>query len=145
MWAAVLWWQGIIPVVYRFGKGLANAKIAVFATGNEQTSLTSLLVDSGMFRAKNLISISTPGDIGKAEKANLFIVHWPSWRQSLDDVLAKKTDGTGIIVYAPREGGQIPEADMGKLNRHRNVALTNFRGRLLSDILLSMITSSCEK
>ena len=140
LWGIVLWYRGIAPVLYRLGKGLATSRIAIFAGGDEKSSLKSLLVDSGVFREKNIISVVKPGDMGRAEKAALYVIHWPSWKTNLDEALAQKTDTTGLVVYAPPENGRIPDEVMNKLNQQRNVAVTNFRGRLLSDILLSMMT-----
>jgi hypothetical protein len=143
IWGIVLWYRGIAPVLLRLGKGLATRRIAILAGGDEQTSLKSLLVDSGVFRKKNIISVVKSGDIGRAEKATLYVIHWPSWENSLDELLAKKSDTTGLVVYAPHEDGQLPDDVMAKLNQQRNVTVTNFRGRLLSDILVSMMTTSC--
>lgn len=139
----IMWAGGILPVLLRLGNGLAARKIAIFAEGSDQESLKSLLTDSGMFRAKNIISVSKDGDIGRAEKATLYLVHWPSWKDSLDKVLSCKKDGTGLVLYAPHEGGHIPHDVMASLDKQRNVAVTNFRGRLLSDIFSQMITTSC--
>lgn len=143
VWGIILWFRGILPVLLRLGNGLATRKIAIFAESSDQESLKSLLTDSGMFRAKNIISVSKPGDIGRAEKATIYLVHWPSWHDSVDAVLSYKKDGTGLVIYAPPRA--IPHEVMVSLDNQRNVAVTNFRGRLLSDILVQMITTSCTK
>lgn len=143
VWGICLWGRGILPVLLRLGNGLATRKIAILAGASDQGSLKSLLADSGMFREKNIISVAVQNDLGRAEKATLYLVHWPSWQDALGKVLSQKKDGTALVVYAPHEGGRIPDQVLVSLNNQRNVTVTNFRGRLLSDILVSMMTTSC--
>ena len=56
-----------------------------------------------------------------------------------------KADGTALIIYAPQEHGFIPKETMALLDKKRNVVVNNFRGRLLNDIVASMITTSYER
>lgn len=139
------WAKGIFPAVLRLGNGLAKRKIALFAKPNDSESLKALLTDSGLFDAKNIISITSSNDIGKAEQATLFLVYWPDWSNEIDSILRKKTDGTALIVYAPISNGRVPDEISSKINSHRNSILTNFRGRLLNDIVASMITTSYKR
>ena len=142
------WCRGIAPVPLRLGIGLATNRIAVLAEGDEQTSLRNLLLDSGLFRKKNILEVVQSGDIERAANAALYVIHWPSWKDNLTETLAKKKETTGLVVYAPHAPGEedrIPNEVMAKLNEYPNVTVTNFRGRLLSDILLSMMTRSCAK
>ena len=141
----VLWSRGILPVLLRLGKGLATRKIAIFAEYTEQESLRNLLIDSGIFYGKNIMGISKKADICRAEDIALFLVHWPSWKDDFGDILSRKKDGAGLVVYAPPEGDRIPEEVMVSLNNQRNTSVTNFRGRLLGDILVSMMTTSFSK
>jgi hypothetical protein len=143
--AISLWIRGIAPVLWRLGNGLSRRKIAIFAKGDMLISLESLLDDSKLFDKTNISRISSAGDFGKAEEATLFIVYWPDWTGDLASLLSRKKDGTAMIVYAPQDQGLIPSAAMATLNNQRNVTVTNFRGRLLNDIVTSMITTSYEK
>lgn len=139
------WIKGILPVMLRLGNGLAKRKIALFAKPNDSESLKALLTDSGIFDAKNIISVMSINDIGKAEQATLFLVYWPDWSAEIDKILQKKTDGTALIVYSPISNGPLPNDISSKINSHRNSILTNFRGRLLNDIVASMITTSYKR
>ena len=141
----ILWFRGIVPVLLRLGNGLSRRKIAIFAKGDTLTSLEDLLHDSKLFRKLNFIKVTSMDDLGRAEEATIFLVYWPDWKDGLPRILSKKVDGTALIIYAPYEGGAIPPETMGKLNIHRNVVVNNFRGRLLNDIIASMITTSYEK
>lgn len=138
----VMWFRGIIPALWRLGKGLSNRKIAIFANSDHASSLESLLLDSSLFHKKNITYISTSGDVGRAENKTLFLLYWPDWGDHIEQVLPKKTDDTALIIYAPAETERISPEAMAKLNQHRNVVVSNFRGRLLNDIVVSMITTS---
>lgn len=142
--AIVLWVLGIAPALLRLGNGLARRKIAIFAKGDMASSLKSLLLDSRLFRDRNLVTITDEGDIGKARATTLFVVHWPDWTKSMDAILAQKADSAALIVYAPQEKGFIPQDVLARLNGNRNVIVCNFRGRLLNDIVASLITTSYE-
>lgn len=143
--AIVAWFKGILPAVLRLGNGLAKRKIALFAKSGDSESLKTLLTDSGLFNEKNIICVTKSMDFGKAEKATLFLVYWPDWKTDIDEILRKKNDGTALVVYAPPDLGRVPDEDSKKINGHRNSILTNFRGRLLNDIMASMITTSYKK
>ena len=143
--AFFLWAKGILPILFRLGRGLAITKIAIFSDSQNLTSLRKLLQDTNLFSNRNIIGITTKGDFGGAEDASLYLIYWPDWRNDLEDILDKANDKTAIIIYAPRELGLIPEPKMAKINEKRNIMITNFRGRLLSDIIVSMITRSCSR
>lgn len=143
--AVTLWTKGIFPVLLRLGNGLARRKIAVFAMGDNVSSLKGLLLDSQLFSQRNILEITKKEDVGIAEQATLYLVYWHDWADQIGEILDRKPDGCALIVYAPRALGPIPEAKMKKLDEHRNTIVTNFRGRLLNDIVGSMITTSYEK
>ncbi len=141
----VLWAMGISPALYRLGNGLANRKIAVFAKDDNLASLTSLLVQSKLFQEKNVFGITKKEDMGIAERASVYLMNWPDWKDCVSDILSMKPDSCALIVYAPRSYGQIPEPDMVNLDGKRHTTVTNFRGRLLNDIVTAMITTSYDK
>ena len=98
-----------------------------------------------MFNGKNICEITKKEDIGIAEQASLFLVFWPDCQNYIDDILSKKLDTYALIVYAPRELGSIPEDQLKKIDGFRNTSVTNFRGRLLNDVVTAMITTSYVK
>lgn len=129
--------QGIAPVLWRLGRGLSNRKIAVFAEDDFE-DLNAVLLDSRLFQKSNIIRIGT-NSLKKAETCTVFLMHWGPFAGKIEQILEMKLDTTALIVYArPRE---IPDDQMEKINQHRNVTVVNFRGRLMSDILVSMITT----
>ncbi len=143
--AAFLWMKGIAPALLRLGNGLARRKIAIFANTEHADSLRKLLVDSNLFSQRNILVVSSPHDIGSAENATLFLVFWHDFVANIDDILARKTDGCALIVYAQQGLGFLPPDQIAKLDAHRHTTVTNFRGRLLNDIVTAMITTSYEK
>ena len=145
VWAFILWFKGIFPAVLRLGNGLAKRKIAIFASGDNLASLKQLLKDSKLFDIKNICEVTKRQDIGVCEQATLYLVFWHDCAEYIDEILARKPDSCPLIVYAPRNLGPIPSEQMENLDGHRHTAVSNFRGRLLNDIVTSMITTSYER
>jgi len=139
------WASGILPAILRLGNGFAKRKIVIFAKNDNSQSLIDLLLDSGLFLDKNIIRVCKEEDFGKAEEATLFLVNWPDWKEKVIDINNRKKDGEAMIVYAPKSGGFIPEDIMTKLDNGRNVTVTNFRGRLLNDVVTALITTGYTK
>ena len=103
------WLRGILPALWRLGNGFSKRKIAIFAKGDTLISLKSLLSDTKMFNEKNIIDISSDNDIGRAERATLFLVAWDDWQQNkIDEILSAKKDTTALVVYAPKGPRSIP-------------------------------------
>ena len=144
LYAVYLWGSGIAPVLLRLGNGLAKRKIAVFARGDNLTSLRRLLGDVKLFPEKNIFEVPSERDLECAKDASLYLVYWPDWRDHIEDILSRKPDECALLVYQPYDQGRIPEEMMKRLDGKRHTAVTNFRGRLLNDIVSSIITTSCE-
>jgi len=138
----IVWLRGISPALYRLGNGLAKRKIAVFAKNDNAVSLKSLLTDSKLFKRNNIFEITCKDDIGKAEEASVYLVHWHDWADDISEILSKKPDKCAMVVYAPYNKERIPDEQMKNLDGKRHTAVTNFRGRLLNDIVTAMITTS---
>ena len=104
-----------------------------------------MLIDSKIFKDKNIIKINK-NDIKKAHKANLFLVHWSDYQEAMNEILESKNDSTALVIYAPQSEGRIENQEMlNKINSQRNSIIVNFRGRLLNDILISLITANYER
>ena|SRR5260221_10053248 len=136
------WLKGILPALIRLGNGFSKRKIAIFAKGDNLISLKSLLLDSELFDKKNIIDITSNSDFGRAERATLFLIFWHDWQDKIDGILNAKKDTTALVIYASQDLGFIPQDKMKELNSKRNVIVTNFRGRLLNDIVISLMTTS---
>jgi hypothetical protein len=145
VYAINLWARGVFPALLRLGNGLARRKIALFAKGDNVSSLRHLLMDSGLFKERNICEITKKEDIGRAQGATLYLVFWSDCAPYIEEILQQKPDACALIVYAPYNQGRIPEAQMNLLDGKRHTAVTNFRGRLLNDIIGSLITTSYEQ
>lgn len=145
IYAIFLWFRGILPAILRLGNGLAKRKIAIFAKGDNVSSLKNLLNDSGLFKQKNIFEITHTGDMGKAEEASVYLVYWHDWSTEIDKILGMKPDKCALVVYAPYDKDRIPVEQMKNLDGKRHSAVTNFRGRLLNDIVTAMITTSYDR
>jgi hypothetical protein len=137
---AVMVIRGVFPVWYRLGLGLSNRKIAIFAV-TEFEALKSMLVDSKLFQEKNIIRIDKK-ELKKAHSYSLLLVHWKPFEKEMKDILNLKRDNAALIIYTPQNEGFIEKEMLEKINLERNAIIVNFRGRLLNDILTSMITTS---
>ena len=131
---------GVIPVLYRLGTSLSSRKIAIFAD-DKFTELESILVDSGLVKKRNIIKIDK-ASIKKADNISFFIVHYLPYKNSIDELISLKKDTDAMIVYAPLDEGRIEDEIATKINSQRNIVMANFRGRLLNDVLVSMMTTS---
>ncbi|MCG8342673.1 MAG: hypothetical protein MI684_07535 [Chlorobiales bacterium] len=139
LYSIVLVSKGVFPVLWRLGYGLSKRKIAVFADGRFD-DLKAMLVDSRLFREKNILRIDK-GSIKKARDISLLLVHWQVSKDFFEEILAMINDGDALIIYAPQNEGRIDDAGRDAINRNRNAIIVNFRGRLLNDVLTSMITT----
>ncbi len=136
------WIKGIAPALFRLGNGLSNRKIAIFAKNGNLESLKHLLYDSGLFKEKNIYGIHKKEDFGRAESVTLYLVYWPDYCDDIDEILDMKSDNCPLIVYTPYENGRVSDEKMKKMDGKRNTSITNFRGRLLNDIVIAMMTTS---
>ena len=142
LYTAYLIIKGVFPVWYRLGMGLSKRKIAVFAE-QEFENLKNMLVDSNIFKVKNILKIDKQS-IKKAESITLLLVHWKCFETEIDNILKIKKDSDALIIYAPQNEGFIDKNILEIISIERNSIIVNFRGRLLNDILTSMITTSYE-
>ena len=141
IWYLVFRW--IVPVLYRLWMALSKREIAVFAT-TEYASLKNMLDSSWIFRVNNIHQI-LPNSLSDADQKTIFLVHWKDFKDKIDIILAKKKSNTALIIYAPQNEWIIEPRDRDEINSHPNTTIVNFRGRLLNDILVSMITTSYSK
>lgn len=140
LYGIYLFAKGIFPVWLRLGMGLSNRKIAVFAENDEYTSLKGILVESGIFQDGNILKVHK-GELKSAEKYSLFLMYWKDFQADIDEILRMKKNSTALIVYAPQRDGFIDKPIMEKINEQRNTIIVNFKGRLINDLLMSMITT----
>ncbi|MBU2530702.1 MAG: hypothetical protein KKD35_06650 [Elusimicrobia bacterium] len=145
----IFWFLGITPLLWRLGLGRWLRKIAIAANDEIYNRLRIDLVDSGIFREGNISQISK-SHLSKVKDYSLILVHYQSFaeeeiRQLLDD----KKSASGMVFYFPEfnpsEGKKIPDTMVQAIGKKENTTVVNFRGRLLNDIITTLITTSYEK
>jgi hypothetical protein len=137
------WTFGITPIVFRLGIALWRRKVAIFGSVETFESLKMSLTDSNIFKKKNIIHISSD-NIDKAKDKTIFLVDWETFGDKIEQIFsARKNDQTAIVIYA--KPASIPQEIMSDIANRANTVVVNFRGRLLNDILTSLITTSYDK
>lgn len=137
------WTFGITPIVFRLGIAVWQRKVAIFGSVEKFESLKMSLIDSNIFKEKNIIHISSD-NIDKAKDETIFLVDWETFGDKVEQIFsARKNDQTAIVIYA--KPTSIPQGIMNDIANRANTVVVNFRGRLLNDILTSLITTSYDR
>tara|TARA_B100001939_G_scaffold241885_1_gene209297 strand:- start:77 stop:586 length:510 start_codon:yes stop_codon:yes gene_type:complete len=148
IWAVlIVYWtlRGLTPALYRLGYGLWRRRIAIVAERDNYQNLEELLKGSKLFNKKNILAVRGKGQLESLNNIELVLINWPDCQQYFKNVLDAAPANAGIVVYAPPSGGRIPDEDMALLELRRSAIVSNFRGRLMNDIVTSMITTAYEK
>lgn len=136
----IIWALGITPIILRFGKALQTRKIAVYGSKKNIYNLTEALIDSHLFKEKNIIAIGK-SDFSKGKTCSIFLVDWKSCGERINEIYGLRTSHQiAVIIYA--QPGSIPQDIMGDIANRPNTVIVNFKGRLLNDILTSLVTTS---
>lgn len=147
-WAVLCWCLGIFPLFLRFGFARWSRKIAVLANDDKYTSLKTDLVDTGVFREKNIYQIKNDS-LSKVKDATLALVHYQSFVENeIDTILTNKKSDAGFIFYFPEftpPTTVIPPAVMARINNHQFTTIVNMRGRLINDIVTTLLSTSYDK
>jgi len=105
--------------------------------------LKNSLIDSNIFKKKNIIHINS-NNIDKAKDETIFLVDWETFGDKIEQIFsARKNHQTAIVIYA--KPASIPQDKMSDIANRENTVVVNFRGRLLNDILTSLITTSYDR
>jgi len=135
------WAFCIVPIALRFGIGLQKREVAIFGDDKAFADLKSCLIDSKIFKDKNIHQIR---DLGKAKGKTIFLVDWSSFGSDIEKVFdARKSDQVAVIIFA--NPGSIPQPAMTDIANRANTVVVNFKGRLLNDLLTSLITTSYDR
>lgn len=145
----IFWMLGIVPLLWRLGYGRWFRKIAIVANDEFFNVLKNDLIDSGIFREKNISQISNQ-TLSKVKDHYLLLVHYQSFNDDkIKEILDNKKSKAGMVfyypVFSPENGKKIPEEILKQINFKENTTIVNFRGRLLNDIITMLITTSYEK
>lgn len=143
LYKVICWIFGITPVVFRLGVALWKRRVAIFGSTEAFESIKTSLLDSNIFKNKNILHISSD-NIDKARDETIFLVDWETFGNKIEQVFsARKNHQTAIVIYA--KPASILQDKMNDIANRANTVVVNFRGRLLNDILTSLITTSYDR
>lgn len=136
--------RGLLPVLIRLGYSLWQKRIIIFANNDMATELQRLINESDLFN-RSRIQIAGQNDAENARKANVVLVYWRDAQDYIQDVIGNRSEHAALIIYAPHRDGPIPADVLNDLERRKHVTVCNFRGRLMNDVLTSMMTIQYDK
>lgn len=133
----------IYSLFYHLGRNLKKRKIAIFSSRETFESLSGYLMDSNIFKQKNIVHIEK-NNIEKAKHETMYIVEWKTLGEDIDKIFGMRPSlQTPVVIYA--QPGEIPREKMGEISARANTVVVNARGRLLNDVFVSMMTSGYKK
>lgn len=132
----------IFSVGIRLGRALWKRKIAIVGNLEAFTSLKNLLLGSQLFKEKNIRHIEQ-GNQSDLRNQTVILIDWESfWGKTNPERILdfRNNSQTGILIYA--KPNTIPPQVLQSLCNQNSIIIVNFKGRLLNDIMLTMITTT---
>lgn len=143
LYKVVCWTFGITPVVFRLGIALWKRRVAIFGSVESFGSIKDSLLDSKIFKEQNILHIDL-NNIDKAKDETIFLVDWETSGDKIEQIFStRKNHQTAVVIYA--KPASIPQDKMSDIANRANTVVVNFRGRLLNDVLTSLITTSYDR
>lgn len=148
LWAVISWCFGVFPLFLRLGFGRWTRKIFIVSNDEKYASLRADLVDTGIFREKNINQIKNDS-LAKIKDVTLALVHYQSFSEiEINTILANKKAHAGFIFYFPEFTSPttvIPPEMMKAINNQQFTTIVNMRGRLVNDIVTTLLSTSYDK
>jgi len=133
---------GVTPLVLRIGKAIWRRKVAIIGSYEAFSSLKECITDTNIFKSKNVIYIPI-NNVEMVKEHTILLVDWETSGDLIDQVfLARRNHNSAVIIFA--KAGSIPHEKMSEIANKSNTVVVNFKGRLLNDIINSLITTSCD-
>jgi len=148
VWAVISWSLGVFPLFLRLGFGRWNRKIAIVANDDMFSSLKTDLTDTGVFREKNIYQIKAD-TLSKVKESTLALIHYQSFTEDqIKTILSNKKSNAGFIFYFPEftPPSVVISLEMMKaINNQQFTTIVNMRGRLINDIVTTLLSTSYDK
>lgn len=139
------WNLGIWPLMKRFGLGRWYRKVLIVGKESETKSLRRDLEDSGVFRKSNIDEVDGR-NLADIKQASLILLdYWSLTEGQVSTALANKQKQAGLVVYSPMGKGRIPDEISATINNEPFTTLVQMRGRLVNDLLITLISTSYDK
>ena len=143
IYGIVCWVFCITPIAFRFGIALQKREVVIFGDSDAFNNLRDCLVDSKIFKNKSIIHVPS-NNIDKAKDKTIFLIDWSTAGKDIEEIFAaRKNHQTPVVIYA--KPSTIPQDKMTDIANRANTVVVNFRGRLLNDILTSLVTTSYDR
>jgi len=144
----ISWIMGVYPLFLRLGFGRWNRKIDIVADDTNYRSIKSDLVETGIFRKKNINQISSMS-LSNIKNSNLALIHYQSFKiGEVKNILSNKKPKAGFIFYFPEfnsSTNKIPDDIRDLINNEQFTTVVNFRGRLINDVVTTLLSTSYDK
>lgn len=135
----ICWFLGITPIVKRLGFGRWRREISIVAkTKDSFEDVKRDFVSSGVFRDKNIKFVNS-NNLIDLKQASIILLH-EDMIDALERVANSRPSRSGLVVYCPQR--RLDEAQMNLINSNPNSIVVNFRGRLLNDIIMMLVSTS---
>lgn len=148
IWAVISWALGVYPLFLRLGFGRWGRRIAIVANDDMFSTLRTDLIDTGVFRAKNIYQIKA-NTLSKTRDCTLALVHYQSFTEDqIKTILSNKKSNAGFIFYFPEftpPSVVISSEMMKSINSQQFTTIVNMRGRLINDIVITLLSTSYDK
>ena len=143
------WFFGVAPMIKRFGLVRWFRKIYILAEGDMYDDLKKDLEDSGVFRKRNIFKI-TKNHLLDVKDIDFALIHYQSFtKNTVKQILKDRKPKAGFVFYYPEfdpQNGKMIPRDMIKLiNKHQFTTVVNFRGRLINDLVTTLLSTSYDK
>lgn len=139
------WTAGVFVIFKRLGLGRWYRRVLIVGASAETKSLKKDLVDSGVFREKN-INEADGRNLSDVKNASLILLdYWSLTEAQVTTVLANKRKSAGLVVYSPMGKDHIPNNISQQINNEPFTTLVNMRGRLVNDLLITLMSTSYDK
>lgn len=144
----IAWILGILPLFKRFGFSRWYRKIDIVANSESYGRLRDDLLDTGIFRKTNINWIPS-NSITKVADSSLLLIDYNSVSaEDIKNILSYKKAEAGCVFYFPEfdpPKKTIPIEIMKEINNHPFTIVVNCRGRLINDILTTMLSTGYDK
>jgi len=137
----------LIPVAKRFGLGMWRRQIAIVS--DNSTLAESLKIDlasTGILRRKNIVTIPRL-NVKDLPKWSVVVIDCECFDSDelLDDFIRRMDVSIGVVLYCRAGRKRLSDDLMNEINGSSRVILTNFRGRLVNDVIASLVSTPYEE
>lgn len=139
------WVTGVSLVMKRLGLGRWYRKVLLVGSASETKSLRKDLEDSGVFKKGNINEVDERNLADVKEASLILLDYWSLTEAQVSTVLANKQKQAGLVVYSPMGKPRIPDEISGKINNEPFTTLVNMRGRLVNDLLVTLMSTSYDQ